>query len=111
MTLAPEEFIRRFLLHVLPDGFHRIRHYGLFANGQRKANLELCRKLLAVAVLAHKTAALNPACCGAPQPPWDPCVCPHCGGRMVVIERIVPLRLRSLASKGNLWRLDGVAPP
>lgn len=111
MTLTPEEFIRRFLLHILPDGFHRIRYYGLFANGCRKANLELCRKLLAVAVLAHKTAALNRACCGAPQPPWDPCVCPYCGGRMVVIERLAPLRLRSPALKRNLWRLDGVAPP
>ena len=46
MTLAPEEFMRRFLLHVLPGGFHRIRHYGLLANGGRKANLELARTLL-----------------------------------------------------------------
>ena len=39
MTLAPQEFMRRFLLHVLPGGFHRIRHYGLLANGSRKVNL------------------------------------------------------------------------
>ena len=45
MTLAPEEFMRRFLLHVLPSGFHRIRHYGLLANGSRKANLALAREL------------------------------------------------------------------
>lgn len=47
MSLAAGEFIRRFLLHVLPDGFHRIRHYGLFANGHRANKIELCRKLLA----------------------------------------------------------------
>jgi hypothetical protein len=46
MTLAPEEFMRRFLLHVLPGGFHRIRHYGLLANGARKTNLGLVRELL-----------------------------------------------------------------
>jgi hypothetical protein len=48
MTLAADEFIRRFLLHTLPDGFHRIRHYGFLANAQRKAKLTLCRQLLAV---------------------------------------------------------------
>ena len=48
MTLATHEFIRRFLLHVLPKGFHRIRHYGLFANGNRAANIARARELLAV---------------------------------------------------------------
>ena len=48
MTLGADEFIRRFLLHVLPDGFHRIRHYGYLANGQRAAQLADCRRLLAV---------------------------------------------------------------
>ena len=48
MRLAAGEFMRRFLLHVLPDGFHRIRHYGLFANGHRAEKLALCRKLLDV---------------------------------------------------------------
>jgi hypothetical protein len=47
MTLAADEFIRRFLLHAVPDGFHRIRHVGLLANGHRTAKLELCRALLA----------------------------------------------------------------
>ena len=46
MTLDADEFIRRFLLHALPDGFHRIRYYGFFANGQRGDNLALCRRLL-----------------------------------------------------------------
>src|SRR5512133_4266797 len=45
MTLDADEFIRRFLLHVLPDGFHRIRHYGYLANGQRAAKLAHCRRL------------------------------------------------------------------
>src|SRR5262249_31394364 len=48
MTLAPHEFIRRFLLHVLSKGFHRIRHYGLFANGERAANLARARELVGV---------------------------------------------------------------
>jgi Putative transposase len=48
MKLAAGEFMCRFLLHVLPEGFHRIRHYGLFANGHRADKLTLCRKLLDV---------------------------------------------------------------
>jgi hypothetical protein len=48
MTLATHEFIRRFLMHVLPEGVHRIRHYGLFANGHRAANIARARELLAV---------------------------------------------------------------
>ena len=48
MTLATDEFIRRFLMHVLPKGFHRIRHYGLFANGNRAANIARARELLAM---------------------------------------------------------------
>jgi Putative transposase len=47
MTLAASEFIRRFLLHTLPDGFHRIRHYGFLANGHRRTKLAQCRQLLA----------------------------------------------------------------
>jgi hypothetical protein len=77
MTLDPHEFIRRFLLHVLPRGFHRIRHYGLLAGSARKDNLATARRLLAIA----------PPSDGEPEevvevrPP-----CPCCGGRMVVIE-------------------------
>jgi hypothetical protein len=78
MTLGPDEFIRRFLLHVLPRGFHRIRHYGLLAGGSRKASLALARELLDVAA---------PSDPGDPDEPEDfrpPCPC--CGGRMIVIE-------------------------
>lgn len=78
MTLAADEFIRRFLLHALPRGFHRIRHYGLLASGTRQTSLEHARKLLAVAPPAVDDAPLEPA---EARPP-----CPCCGGRMVIIE-------------------------
>jgi len=78
MTLSADEFIRRFLLHALPKGFHRIRHYGLLASGTRKDNLERVRQLLAVAPLACDDTSV------APPDVRPPCSC--CGGRMVVIE-------------------------
>jgi len=78
MTLSAHEFIRRFLLHVLPKGFHRIRHYGLFASATRRANIARVRDLL---------AAPSPAKAPEPAPPadWHP-PCPCCSGRMTVIE-------------------------
>lgn len=78
MTLASDEFIRRFLLHVLPRGFHRIRHYGLLAASSRKPGLALARKLLNVAAPAEQTAA--------DEPPDQRPPCPCCGGHMIVIE-------------------------
>ncbi len=78
MTVSADEFIRRFLLHVLPKGFHRIRHYGLLATAGRKANVARARKLLA-APEPSETEELAPE--PAPRPP-----CPCCGGRIVVIE-------------------------
>jgi hypothetical protein len=84
MTLATDEFIRRFLIHVLPSGFHRIRHYGLFANGGRADNIARARQLLNVPETqpqAHDTAAVDD---GEPQSSSYPCPC--CGGRMIVIE-------------------------
>ena len=80
MTLDAGEFMRRFLLHVLPSGFHRIRHYGLLANCCRSANLALARQLLQVP---------------APEPRQDEdaldngrptFVCPHCGHSMIVVQ-------------------------
>jgi hypothetical protein len=78
MTLGTDEFIRRFLLHLLPRGFHRIRHYGLLSASARKASLARARELLAV----------------APPPDDDPSeepsdaltACPYCGGHMIIIE-------------------------
>ena len=78
MTLEPSEFIRRFLLHVLPRGFHRIRHYGLLASSTRKSSIARARELLAA------SPPLEPS--QSAEPP-DPCPhCPCCGGHMVIIE-------------------------
>ena len=78
MTLRADEFIRRFLLHVLPDGFHRIRHYGLFASGQQAANIARIRSLLAT----------PPRCQAEPASDDAPALaCSCCGGRLVIIER------------------------
>jgi hypothetical protein len=78
MTLTADEFIRRFLLHLLPSGFHRIRHYGLLSASARRASLARARELLAVAL---------PPDDDVPQQPLDvrpPCPC--CGGHMIIIE-------------------------
>ena len=81
MTLTAEEFMRRFLLHVLPAGFHRLRHYGLLANPTRKKNIEVARALL------HAPAPSVPAdpapASSAPRPTF---VCRHCGAPMLIIE-------------------------
>ena len=78
MTLATDEFIRRFLIHVLPHGFHRIRHYGLLASGTRAENIARVRRLLDV------TAAQSEA---ADTTEPKPLSCPCCGGRIIIIER------------------------
>jgi hypothetical protein len=95
MTLPAEEFIRRFLLHVLPEGFVRIRHYGLFANRHRAGNLARCRELLTGA--AELGAAEAPA-----REAWqtrlarltgkDPSLCPKCGlGHLHRVEELEPV--------------------
>jgi hypothetical protein len=84
MTLEPGEFIRRFVMHVLPKGFHRIRHYGLLANGgvTRTEKLAHARQLIATAHNADPPPQdAQPAICDMTTHP-----CPHCGGRMVIIE-------------------------
>jgi hypothetical protein len=84
MTLTPHEFIRRFLMHVLPKGFHRIRHYGLLASGRRAANIARARNLLAV---PHPSQPPDiSADAGIDQPRVLPRPCPCCGGRMFIIE-------------------------
>ena len=101
MTLAADEFIRRFLLHTLPNGFHRIRHYGFLANGRRAAKLALCRHLL-----------------DAPAPqPVPPAadyreryqrltgraldICPCCGGPMIVLGSLRPRRPSCVARRSG----------
>jgi hypothetical protein len=86
MTLAADEFMRRFLLHVLPGGLHRIRHYGLLANTGRREYLARVRELLHVV----PTAAQPPTLVAAPVAIVPPTfVCPHCGAAMMVIETFV----------------------
>ena len=86
MTLSPEEFMRRFLLHVLPGGFHRIRHYGLLSNGGRRLGLATARQLLGVHINA--TAASAPEEAAPDQPDGTPptFVCRHCGQAMVIVQ-------------------------
>jgi hypothetical protein len=85
MTLAPDEFIRRFLLHILPKGFHRIRHYGLLATAVCKASIARARELIAGPMPSIETP--EPADAGTTgtvaehRPP-----CPCCGGRMIIVE-------------------------
>ncbi|MEN8761527.1 MAG: IS91 family transposase [Thiogranum sp.] len=87
MTLAPDEFMRRFLLHVLPAGFHRIRHYGLIANTTRKDNLARARELLidekTIECMNAETDAVDAADGGDATATY---VCPDCGAAMIIIE-------------------------
>jgi len=89
MTLATAEFIRRFLIHVLPKGFHRIRHYGLFANGNRAENIARARALLTMPppVIEHQDSKAVET---TGEPRMLPRPCPCCGGRMIVIEIFAP---------------------
>jgi hypothetical protein len=86
MALPISEFIRRFLIHTLPQGFHRIRHYGLFANGGRTRNIARARELLAMpAPEADDTHSADDT-----EPPVLAQPCPHCGGAMIIIETFEP---------------------
>lgn len=85
MTLTPHEFIRRFLSHVLPKGFHRIRHYGLFANGNRATNIARARALLSVHT-PTKDEADNAEDANPDETRILNLPCPCCGGRMIIIE-------------------------
>jgi hypothetical protein len=88
MTLDADEFIRRFLIHVLPDRFHRIRHYGLFANANRAANIALARRLLGAPHPAPTTEETGGAEGAQADQEWNTCPC--CGGRMVIAEIFEP---------------------
>jgi hypothetical protein len=92
MTLAADEFIRRFLLHVLPKRFHRIRHYGLLASAGCKPNIARARELIAAAeppaepATAHDTAEVD-GTADADGTAAERCPpCPCCGGRMIIVE-------------------------
>ncbi len=89
MTLPIPEFIRRFLRHVLPQGFHRIRHYGLFANGGRAENLARARRLLAMPAPDSELGD-DQTVDQASEPSGNTYPCPACGGPMVIIETFEP---------------------
>ena len=102
MTLDAAEFIRRFLMHVLPSGFHRIRHYGLFASAVRARNIERVRALLAV---AETSPQQQPEPNGGADPVDDAHKCPCCGGRMIIIETFEGVRPARPASPRRI-RID-----
>ena len=83
MTLSTGEFMRRFLLHVLPRGFHRIRHYGLIANAGRRNNLARARERLNVPPDTDDKASTGDATADPMQPAY---VCPDCGAQMIIVE-------------------------
>jgi hypothetical protein len=94
MTLPVNEFLRRFLLHVLPPGFVRIRHFGLMAHRRRGASLPLCLQLIAPSNRVPAATRADEEVLSPPQPLGT---CPQCGRPMVLIERLssAQLRLRS----------------
>ena len=100
MTLDVDEFIRRFLIYVLPDGFHRIRHYGLFANANRAGNIALARHLLGVPDPAPSSDEGDGAEDGLEYEEWNACTC--CGGRMIIIETFAP------GCQPRLWPIPSI---
>ena len=101
MTLAASEFIRRFLLHVLPNGFHRIRHYGLFANGHRAEKIKLCWQLLGAAEPLKVSPTEDDLAAH-----WadETRACPCCGGRMKIVETFD--RITSLPARHSTQWFD-----
>jgi hypothetical protein len=87
LTLPADEFLRRFLLHVLPRGFIRIRHFGFLASRCRGALLPLCEK----AMSAQRSSLTRSDTKLAPAPLWN---CPHCGAPMILIERLTAAQIR-----------------
>jgi len=100
MTLDADEFIRRFLIHVLPSGFHRIRHYGLLANANRADNIALARRLLGAPDPAPTSAESDGADGGQQEDEWNTCPC--CGGRMVIVETFEP------GCQPRLWPIPSI---
>ena len=91
LTLALDEFLRRFLLHVLPSGFHRIRYYGFLTNSKRGDLLPLCRRLIA-RINPSRTISYSDS-----EPARSGWLCPRCGGRLLIVERFTAAQLRTRA--------------
>jgi hypothetical protein len=100
MTLDADEFIRRFLIHVLPDGFHRIRHYGFLANANRADNIALARRLLSASDPVPASGQSDGAEGGHQDTEWNACPC--CGGRMVIAETFEP------GCQPRLWPIPAI---
>ena len=98
MRVEIAEFMRRFLLHVLPNGFHRIRHYGLLANGHRAEKLALCRRLLTAPIASTVSPEKGDHDLGARG--YQPPPCPCCGGRLRIVESLRWLALPTLSPAG-----------
>jgi Putative transposase len=96
MTVTAEEFLRRFLLHVLPHGFVRIRFFGFLSNRRRKSLLPLCRKLLQM-VSPRNVDSIQPKACA--RAVWR---CPGCGGSMLLLQRFTALELKSQSAQWTI---------
>src|SRR5450759_141742 len=106
MKLKACEFIRRFLLHALPDSFHRIRHFGFMANGHRAAKFALCRSLLADHGEQPAPKNVEPASSNSThQSSADVPACPHCGGVMRVCRRS-PDGCEGIGTRTSSFRID-----
>jgi hypothetical protein len=92
MTLSAEEFMRRFLLHILPKGFVRIRHFGVLANFRRSELIDLCRKLLQMTPIDRAVKAASSSLS------W---LCPRCRTPLILVERLTAAQL--------FWRLSTTA--
>jgi Putative transposase len=98
MTLSAVEFVRRFVMHVLPAGFVRIRHYGLLANRHRREKLALCRELLGAAASEVEDVGSMPRREGS-DPVTPTRACPVCGaGRLVVIAELPAMDVAGVAA-------------
>ena len=94
ITVSAEEFIRRFLLHVVPDGMHRIRYFGILANGCRTRNLDIARKAMNAPADTDDDGDVR-----KDDPVIAPVPCPHCGATMVIVGVLTPSR-STHASRG-----------
>ena len=96
MTVTADEFLRRFLLHVLPHGFVRIRFFGFLSNRRRKSLLPLCRQLLQM-VPPRNVDSIQPKACS--RAVWQ---CPHCGGSMLLMQRFTAAELKSQSAQRTI---------
>jgi len=95
MTVTTDEFLRRFLLHVLPRGFVRIRHFGFLSAPRRRKSIALCRRLLAQAIPQPRSPTPTAT------PPTATWPCPCCGGTMIVVEKLTARQIHLRAAEWN----------